>query len=104
MKSILARSRIVFVAISLACSVNVFGRQEAVDVDAPMRAKMMKEKNRRLATERMAAREQQKAEEQPRSWNQSDCQGQKIGNLAPPAEFAFAPPNANNFGGRGACR
>jgi hypothetical protein len=98
-------TRIVLVAVTLSCGVNAFAGLEMMDLDAPARAKLAKEKIRTSAQER------QSQEEEAKSLDQSSCGSQSIGNIdtggragaAPREEFVSAP-NAINIVGRGGCR
>jgi hypothetical protein len=110
MNATLARTiRIILVVIKLCCGVNASAGLETMDVDAPFRAKIAKEKVRTAA-------EQRKIEEQEKSLGatqdqSSNCGSQNIGNIdtggrigtTPREEFVFAP-NAINIVDRGACR
>lgn len=111
-KPIMRATFAITAAVALSCTVTAFA--ETMETDAFARAKMVKEKIRASGLERIAAREQRKAEEQLRSFNQNNCESQNIGNIGnieatgqpgavPREEFVFAP-NAINFVGSGACR
>ena len=113
MNAMLTRTtRIVLVAVTLGCSVNAFAGQELMDVDAPSRAKIAKEKVRSAAQAAQDGGTEKSQEQSGESLDQSSCGSQSIGNIdtggrssaaAPREVFVFAP-NAINIVGSGGCR
>ena len=107
MNAPLARTtRILLAAIALGSSLNAVAGQKLMAIDAPFRAKIAKEKIRRLLRS-ARAESQGKCPGRQRS-----CGSQNIGNVntngrigaaAPREVFVFAP-NAINIVGRGGCR
>ena len=112
MHAALARiTRVVFAAAALGASAASFAGLEMLDVEAPARAKIAKEKIRTAAQERQNEEDQQTSS--PNALDETQCGSQSIGNIdtggrpgaanAPREQFVFAP-NAINIVGRGACR
>ena len=102
-------SFVLLVALVLGCSTHASAADETKTADASIRAKMMKEKIRASALERLAAREQRKAGQELRIAQQSDCGSQSIGEIAgngpeaPRRDEFTIPPNPGIGAGSGAC-
>jgi hypothetical protein len=102
-------SFVLLAALVLGCSTQARAADETTSAEAPVRAKMMKEKIRASALERIAARDQRRAEQQLRAAQQSDCGSESIGEIAtsgpeaPRRDEFTIPPNPGNGAGSGAC-